>query len=80
MPSRGWLEKYEIVAMDDFPLVRRSQLGGEIAGGAAEHGGQLLRVVRNESTRNHMTSGIGEIDGIPRSELSVHRDDAGRQQ
>ena len=41
--------------MHDFPLVRRTQVGGEVAGGATEHGGQLLGVVRDEPAGDDVT-------------------------
>src|ERR1022692_2685180 len=76
----GWLEDYEVVAVDYLALVFGAQLGGQPSGGAAHEGGDLLGVVVDQASGDYRAAGAGQVHRVAGLEGTVDAGDAGREQ
>ena len=79
MPSSA-VHEHQVVPVDDFPLVRRSELAGQITCRPAQEPGKLGHSKVDQPAGDHVAVFVEKVDGITRLELAVDRGDACRQQ
>ena len=66
--------------MHDRTVVPGTQLGGEVAGAAAEEGGQFVGVVVHQPAGHNQPIWAFQLDRLARGELTAYGGDAGREQ
>ena len=66
--------------MDDRTVVAGTQLGGKVAGAAAEQGWQFIGVIVHQPAGDNQSIWIYQLNRLARGELTAYGGDAGREQ